>query len=137
VYSAGSIPENVAEMGESDKSSFLHNNRSREVSGMQTEKMFAGTFMSHQGSQDSVEIDVGASSCQINDTRGYDMGGCANLDAVLQTNVPEPFALNDDENNLKPEGVPEGMSDHVAARGDRLGSLNPDLRLYFWHTAGW
>merc|ERR1711931_31514 len=88
----GSVPDNVAELGESDKSSFLQNNRSREVSGMQTSQMFAGSFMSHQGATDSTDsnsdIDVGSSSCQINDTRGYDMGGSANLDAVLMTNVP-------------------------------------------------
>ena len=47
------------------------------------------------------------------------MGGSANLDAVLMTNVPEPFALNDSDNNLKPDGVPEGLSDRVLERGDR------------------
>ena len=47
------------------------------------------------------------------------MGGSANLDAVLMTNVPEPFSLNDAGNNVKPDGIPEGLSDRVVERGDR------------------
>ena len=47
------------------------------------------------------------------------MGGLTNLDAVLMTNVPEPFSLNDDGNNVKPDGIPEGLSDRVVERGDR------------------
>ena len=52
-----------------------------------------------------------------NDTQGYDMGGTARLDAVLQTNLPEPFAAVD-EDNLK-EGLPEGLSESMMERGQR------------------
>ncbi len=41
---------------------------------------------------------------------GYDLHGHAHLEAVVNTNLPEPFSAADDGLNLK-EGIPEGLSD--------------------------
>jgi len=129
----------MSELAEADKSSFVQNDRSREFSGSMTQmsRMFAGNFMSHQGPDQATLADDSdaadsdnreeqipcMAASNVNDTRGYDMSGSASLDSVLMANanVPEPFALNDayEGTNLRPDGIPEGLSDRVVARGDR------------------
>lgn len=60
----------------------------------------------------------GDSSCNAaTDVSGYAFDRTANLESVLQTNVPEPYEASQSE-DLK-EGVPEGLSDTVRSRGAR------------------
>ena len=69
---AGTIPENMQEISQAERSSFVEKPRSREVSGQQTSKMFAGTFMSHQGAIGQQEFTTDTIDCgNINDTRKY------------------------------------------------------------------
>ena len=65
---AGTIPENMLEIGQAERSSFVEKPRSREVSGQQTSKMFSGTFMSHQGAMEDV-AEMTPCGSDSNDTR--------------------------------------------------------------------
>lgn len=93
--------------------------RSRERSGQQTSQHLSSGFMndqqsrfsSDQGFTSDLNVEEPANlTCQ-------DMGGNAQLDSVLQTNVPEPYSP-EDEQNLK-EGVPGGFSDCPSSRQKR------------------
>ena len=54
---------------------------------------------------------------EVSSEGAYDMDGTANLQSVLQTNLPEPYEASQD-GDLK-EGIPEGLSDTVRERGAR------------------
>lgn len=109
---AQNIPDNVQEIKDSDKSPTLLD-RSRDTSSVQVSKLFGSGFMSDQYQTESTS--EGGEQDDLG--RCYDMDGKANLESILQTNLPEPYQKFD-EGNLK-EGTPEGISDVVQNRGQK------------------
>ncbi|XP_059088285.1 uncharacterized protein LOC131884497 isoform X2 [Tigriopus californicus] len=114
---SGNVPANIKE--HSDAQKVQPTDGSRERSGQQTSQHFSSGFMndqqsrfsSDQGIKSDMNVDEPANlTCQ-------DMGGNAQLDSVLQTNVPEPYSP-EDEGNLK-EGIPGGLSDCPSTRDKR------------------
>merc|ERR1711997_122834 len=86
------LPTNMEKFDAAEKVSI--SDRSREMSGQQTSKIFSSGFMSGQ-------LEHEDTSTSGSDTHGYEAQGNAQLGSVLQSHVPEPFSADDDGNNLK------------------------------------
>lgn len=98
------LPTNMENFNQAEQAaSIIIDDRSREMSGQQTSRLFASGFMAGQESLSEIGQDT-------IDTHGYDMVGNAHMASVVQSHVPEPFSAVDEGNNLK-EGLPEGLSE--------------------------